>query len=89
VTLLAPDNCLGFQYQDGLSLTDRVLSPTRELSVGINFLQPTFNKDSIFLLAHHPTVSGREKILGCGEVDLFSNSSLRVSLIFFLVGSIP
>ena len=35
-------------------------------SVGINFLQPTFNKGSTSPLAHHPADSGRETLLEYG-----------------------
>jgi hypothetical protein len=50
--------------------------------VGINVLQSTFNKGSFSLLAHH-SAEVVESYEDVREVDLFSNSSLGASLIFF------
>ena len=47
--------------------------------VGINFLQPTFNKVSTSPLAHHPEEAVEEKSYDVAEVNLFSNSSLGKS----------
>jgi hypothetical protein len=49
-----------------------------------NFLlQPTFNKSSTSLLAHHQAEVVEDKsYYGMAQVDLFSNSSLGESLIF-------
>lgn len=54
------------------------------------FLQPTFSKGPTSPLSHHPAeVVGEKSYYDVGEVDLFSNSSLGASLIFFASSSVP
>jgi hypothetical protein len=68
--------------------TKAVITGVIKISVGITFLQPTFNKHSTSL-AHHPAEVVEEKSYkDMGEVDLFSNSSLGPSLIFFISSSV-
>ena len=58
--------------------------------IGMQFFATYFNKGSISPSAHHPAeVVGEKSYYDVGEVDLFSNSSLGASLIFFGSSSVP
>lgn len=60
------------------------------MGIGIHFLKPTFNKGSISPLSHYPVEELEHKTYqDMGRVDLFSNSSLGASLIFFGRSSVP
>jgi hypothetical protein len=60
------------------------LQSIRPIGVGKKCLQPIFDTGSTFPLAYNATEVVEEKrYYDMGEVDLFSNSSLGVSSIFF------